>query len=154
MDGVRDILVIDDDWGFCQLVLRMLQAADGSYEVRRADDGEAGLQALREQPPDLLLLDLVMPDMDGFHILDEVRTNPELGGFPVILLTATSYVEDALRQLSSQIILNRARGFSPGEVAQCLRGVLNALDPEYDEDLIASASEMIKSDLARPLPPV
>jgi signal transduction histidine kinase/CheY-like chemotaxis protein len=133
LGSVHDVLVIDDDWGFCQLVARMLEAAGSAFELRRANDGSEGLLALKARRPDLVLLDLIMPGVDGFQVLDEMRRDPELADVPVVVLTATSYVEDAMRQLSGQMLIRRADGLGPVEVLRCLRAVIGVLEPRYDE---------------------
>jgi len=132
-DAAHDILVVDDDRGFCRLVERMLQASEGDYTVRRAYDGESGLAALREQPPDLLLLDLIMPDVDGFTILAAMRADARLAGIPVIVLTATSLAEDALSQCRGEVVIRRPEGLRPAEVLRCLEAVVGVLEPHYDE---------------------
>ena len=68
LNGANDILVVDDDRGFVQLVHRMLEGG-GQYHVRHAYDGERGLAAMAGQRPDVVLLDLMMPQMDGFELL-------------------------------------------------------------------------------------
>jgi CheY-like chemotaxis protein len=131
--SVQDVLVIDDERGFCQLVDQMLEAAGAGFEVRHAYDGAEGLLAMRTQCPDLVLLDLIMPGVDGFQVLDEMRQEPELADVPVVLLTATSYVEDALAHHNSRIVIQRPDGLSPAEVLSCLRAVIGVLEPRYDE---------------------
>ncbi len=130
---VRDVLVIDDDWGFCQLVVRTLEAVDQPYRVRRAYDGAEGLQAMRERHPDVVLLDLIMPGVDGFQVLEEMRLEPGLARIPVIIVTATSYAEDALEQRRGQIVIRRADGLSPAEALRYLQAVIGVLKPQYDE---------------------
>ncbi len=132
-EGVHDILVVDDDRGFCRLVERMLQASEVGYTVRRAYDGESGLAALREQPPDLLLLDLIMPEVDGFMVLAAMREDARLAGTPVIVLTATSLAEDALSQCRGEMIIRRPEGLRPAEVLRCLEAIAGVLEPHYDE---------------------
>ena len=131
--GVREVLVVDDDWGFCQLVERILEASGRSFQVRRAYDGEEGLQRMRERRPDLLLLDLIMPGLDGFQVLEEMRQEAALADVPVVILTATSYAEDALTQRSGQMVIHRPDGLIPAEVLRCLRAVVGVLEPRYDE---------------------
>ena len=133
LGNVHDVLVIDDDRGFCHLVERMLHASGDGYQVRRAYDGETGLDELRGQPPDLLLLDLIMPGIDGFMILEAIREDPRLAGIPVILLTATSLAEDALARCRGQVVIRRPEGLRPAEVLRCLEAVVGVLEPHYDE---------------------
>jgi signal transduction histidine kinase/CheY-like chemotaxis protein len=133
LGNVHDVLVIDDDRGFCQLVEQMLSATGRAFEVRHAFDGADGLQAMRVGRPDLLLLDLVMPGVDGFRVLEEMRHEPELADVHVVLLTATSYFEDALSQCGTQVVIHRSDGLRPAEVLRCLRAVIDVLEPRYVE---------------------
>jgi CheY-like chemotaxis protein len=132
VDGaVGSLLIIDDDRGFCHLVQRILQAGGRTFDVRLAYDGNDGLAAMRHERPDLVLLDLIMPDLDGFQVLEVMQHDPDLVNVPVILLTATSYAEDALAQRSSQIVIRRATGLRPAEALRCVQAVIEVLEPDY-----------------------
>jgi len=131
--NVREVLVVDDERGFCQLVERILKSSGRQYNIRQVYSGDKGLQAMREQKPDLLLLDLIMPDIDGFQVLEQMRKDPKLAEVPVVLLTATSYVEDVMDQRGSQMIIRRPEGLQPFEVLRCLGAVIDVLEPHYDE---------------------
>jgi len=131
--NVQNVLVVDDERGFCQLVERILRSNGHVFDVRQAYGGEKGLQAMQERRPDLLLLDLIMPDVDGFQVLEEMRQDPGLAEIPVVLLTATSYVEDVMDQRGSQMIVRRPEGLRPFEVLRCLGAVIDVLEPHYDE---------------------
>ena len=126
-----DMLIIDDDRGFVQLVERILQATGRGYRLRRAYDGAEGLEAMRQSCPDALLLDLIMPGMDGFQVLAEMREDSALTEVPVVLLTATSPKEDRLPE--GQIVIGRADGFRITEVLRCLEAVIAILEPRYDD---------------------
>lgn len=125
----RDILVIDDDQGFAQLVQRVLQVANVSVHVSQAWDGAAGLEDMRTQPPDLVLLDLMMPEMDGFQLLEAMRRDDALRSIPVVLLTATNLAEDVLQRSHGQLTLRRACGLGLAETLRCLKALLEALGP-------------------------
>jgi signal transduction histidine kinase/CheY-like chemotaxis protein len=133
LGDIHEVLIIDDDRGFCQLIERALQAAQWALKVRRAYDGEEGLSAIRAQRPDLVLLDLIMPGLDGFQVLEQMRQNPELSDLPIVLLTAVGYAEDALARRASQIIVHRPDQLELTEVMRCLEAVISALEPRYDE---------------------
>jgi CheY-like chemotaxis protein len=126
-------LIVDDDRGFCQLVRRVLEASERAVKVHYAYDGADALQMMRLQQPDLVLLDLNLPGMDGFQLLERLKKEPELANVPVVLLTATSYVEDALARSSGQILIQRTDGFNLDEVLGYLRAVISVLEPRYDE---------------------
>ena len=133
LSNVHNILIIDDERGFDQLVERILHATGQTFSVSHAYDGAEGLESMRAQRPDLVLLDLIMPGMDGFQVLEEMRRQPDLTDVPVVLLTATSYAEDALAQRGSQVVIYRPDGLRPSEIMRCLRAVIDVLEPHYDE---------------------
>lgn len=142
----RDVLIVDDDRGFVQLVERMLQAEDHSYRVRRAYDGAEGLAAMRLRQPDVLLLDLIMPGMDGYQVLAEMRRDPALKEIPVVLLTATSPKEGI--QPESRIVVSRADGLRLTEVLRCLEAIIPLVEPHYDDRTIlerAPRSNVLRS---------
>lgn len=84
------ILVVDDDRSIVKVVRSYLEQA--GFAVRVAYDGESALHQLRSEKPDLLVLDLMLPDRDGWEITRIIRSDPNLGAMPIIMLTAR--VED------------------------------------------------------------
>jgi len=80
------VLVIDDDRA-ARTIMRRLLANEGLHVIE-ADGGQAGIDRLSQKIPDLIVLDLVMPDMDGFEVLDRLRVSPEWGQIPVVVVTA------------------------------------------------------------------
>lgn len=90
-------MVVDDEIHMRRLISRMLQGA--GFDVIEAASGTEALRILNNSPhkPDLITCDISMPDMDGFEILEAVRSNPELVDLPVIMLTAMGQLSDADR---------------------------------------------------------
>jgi len=86
--SARTILLVDDDDEARQLFGRMLLSINQALVLLQAEDGESALSLLRERQPDLLLLDLVMPGMDGFAILEEKSLDPHLREVPVVIISA------------------------------------------------------------------
>jgi signal transduction histidine kinase/DNA-binding response OmpR family regulator len=84
----KTLLVVDDEPEALRLFWRMLASAERDYRVLTASDGQRALSILREQHPDALLLDLVMPDMDGFRLLEVRNQDPVLRRIPVVILSA------------------------------------------------------------------
>ncbi|MCA9869661.1 MAG: response regulator, partial [Anaerolineae bacterium] len=84
------ILVVDDDKQIARLIRSYLEQA--GYQVLVAYDGETALHALRRESPDLVVLDLMLPDRDGWDITRTVRSDPALAATPIIMVTAR--VED------------------------------------------------------------
>lgn len=115
---VNKILLVDDEPDALQLFGRMLSKAGRGYQVIRASNGAQALEILRQEQPDVLLLDLVMPEMDGFQLLTVKSKDPALRHIPVILISA----RDPLGQpiLSSGLAVTCRRGMSAREVLACI----------------------------------
>jgi len=80
------ILVVDDESINLKLVSRLLEME--GYEVITAQSGDASLRLIEQSPPDMALLDVMMPDMDGYELCRRLRQNPRTAGIPIVMLTA------------------------------------------------------------------
>lgn len=89
---LKHILIIDDEEGFCNFIKETLEMT-GKYQVIIATDGVSGLKAARHHKPDLILLDIIMPVMDGFQVLKTLKEDPRTLAIPVIVLTVVSDAE-------------------------------------------------------------
>jgi len=106
MNPARTILIVEDDRDIRDVLADIL--VDEGYHVLLAEDGLEGLQRLRDGPPPaLILLDLMMPRMDGFQFRDEQRRRPEWRDIPVVLLTAGGDLPDKARQLDAADALRK-----------------------------------------------
>ena len=88
------ILIVDDDPDILDGILMILESQD--YHLRTARDGVMCLDLLSEEKPDLLILDLLMPRMDGWGVIREVRSQPQFSDMPIMVLTTV--IEDASRR--------------------------------------------------------
>ncbi|RAQ98433.1 DNA-binding response regulator [Thermogemmatispora tikiterensis] len=140
------ILCVDDDPHLLRLVSRNLELE--GYAVLTASDGEQALAVFKEQQPDLILLDVMMPRLDGFSVCQRVR---EYSGVPIILLTARGQDQDKVRGLdlgaddyltkpfSIEELLARVRAvlrraqFSSGERVSGLRSIITVGDLTIDD---------------------
>lgn len=86
------ILYIEDNPQNMRLVRKMLKS--GGYEILEAPDGVSGLKMAEQQRPDLILMDINLPDIDGMQITKRIKENPELTHIPIIALTANAMVGD------------------------------------------------------------
>lgn len=93
------ILLIDDDPLVRRIIVRTL-VAEG-YRVTEAGSGTEGLELAFKNPPDLILLDLVMPGMDGFEVCAALRRNPATTNIPILMLTALDQIDSRLRGLQT-----------------------------------------------------
>ncbi|MFZ1399393.1 MAG: hybrid sensor histidine kinase/response regulator [Candidatus Promineifilaceae bacterium] len=139
LDSVQNILVVDDNSGICQLVERGLSARPDPPTVRVAYDGESGLSAMRQQPPDLLLLDLIMPGLNGREVFDLMQQDEQLAEIPVILLTATDFISEQFAGQTSQLVVQRSTLFQPVELLNCIQPIVKALQPQYGNWLADAA---------------
>ncbi len=90
----KTIMVVDDNPDIVTIVKTILEVK--GYTVQSAFSGQEVLSLLKEQKPDLILLDIMMPQMDGLEALTRLKENPETASIPVILLTAKVQYEDVL----------------------------------------------------------
>ncbi len=122
------ILVVDDDRNIRQLV-RLYLEKDG-FEVHEAETGDKGLDAFRKQPPDLMLLDLMLPGMDGWQVCREVR---KVSNIPIIMLTAKDETFDKVLGLELGADDYVTKPFDPKELIARIKAVArrtqNAVPP-------------------------
>jgi len=83
---MKKVLVVDDDVDFCEATQLLLDSK--GYEVVLAHDGKEGLEKMRSEEPDLVILDVMMPEMNGYDVCVVIKADPALKKTPVILLTA------------------------------------------------------------------
>ena len=125
------VLIVDDDPGFVSLMARMLSTMELADEVVVALSGPQALHQIRESAPDLVLLDLVMPEMDGFEVLRALREDTGLQDASIVAVTATSYAEEVLHRSASQFTLSQSAGIATGTVVELLNATLESVRPDY-----------------------
>ena len=90
----KRVLLVDDEVGFTRL-LRMNLEQTGAYEVREESAGSRALAAATEFKPDIILLDVIMPDVDGASVVSQIRSSPDLKDTKVVFLTAVLTKQEA-----------------------------------------------------------
>lgn len=120
---VQRIAIIEDDPDARRLLRRVLQAR-GEYQIFEAEGGREGIELVRLHRPDLVLLDLMMPEVDGFEVLETIRADEELTGTRIIVITAKTLTASERRRLSGQIELLLQKG--------------SFLDDDLLEDILAT----------------
>ena len=96
-NDIHDVLVIDDDEEDLRLIEQILQ--QGQYNPILAHGGPQGWEILSNKPPQAVVLDLFMPDLDGFTILEKLRTTPGLSDIPVIVVSGAELTIEQQKQL-------------------------------------------------------
>ena len=121
---VQRIAIIEDNPEAVQLLRRVLQA-HGEYQIDEAYDGEVGLEMVRQAPPDLILLDLMMPRLDGFGLLDALKADERLKEVPVIVVTAKDLTAHERQRLSGHVrALWRKGSFLSTDLLEDIEAVL------------------------------
>jgi PAS domain S-box-containing protein len=119
------LLVVDDDPQIVDLVCQLLEGEP--YEIVSAADGQVALAAIARRRPDVILLDLLMPGMDGFALIEQLHQDPKFQQIPVIVLTAKTLTapEQAFLDQSVRTVIQK-RGLDRDTLIQELRGLLQA----------------------------
>ena len=122
----KKILIVDDEddiLHFLDLVLR-----EKGYEVETATGGQEALTKAQLMRPDLVLLDIMMPQMDGWEVLKLLRVDEETATIPVAMLSARTEARDRVQGLQEGAIDYICKPFSPDELAARVRRVLETLE--------------------------
>jgi len=123
------VLIVDDDRGFVQLLSRTLEAMPGTpYRTGAAYDGEDALRCMRYTKPDVVLMDLLMPGMTGFEVVEAMRAESSLAGIPVIAVTAATPGEDQALLRGADFCYRRNGAFRSGELLTLLSAGLRLAD--------------------------
>ncbi len=93
----KNILIIEDDDFFRELLRKKISSED--FTVLEAVDGEKGIKLVKEKNPDLVLLDLLLPNVDGFEVLTQVKADSKVSSIPIIILSNLGQQEDIERAL-------------------------------------------------------
>ncbi|HEX5809932.1 MAG TPA: GAF domain-containing protein [Anaerolineales bacterium] len=119
----RHVLVVDDDPNVGEMLRQTLPA--GEFELTCAEDGAAGLQAIEARRPDIILLDLMMPRLDGFGMIERLRADPGLRSIPVIVISAKELTEEESRMLKESVAyVIKKQGFNSELLLQDIYSVL------------------------------
>jgi DNA-binding response OmpR family regulator len=119
------ILIVEDDKFLRDLMTQKI-AKDG-FNVVEATDGESGYQKIVSEKPSIVLLDLIMPGLDGFEVLKKIQENPEISGIPVIILSNLGQKDDVEKgmRLGAKDYLIKAH-FTPKEIIDKVKNILSA----------------------------
>ena len=121
-DEPRTVLVADDDEDILQLVSFRLERA--GYTVVTAADGQQALAAARQHRPDLAVLDVMMPGLNGYEVTRQLRADPATAAIPVILLTARVQEADVSRGFEAGADDYLRKPFSPQELRSRVQAIL------------------------------
>jgi DNA-binding response OmpR family regulator len=130
--GGERVLVIDDEAPI-RLLCRVNLEAEGMH-VTDAADGATGLELARSEPPDVVLLDLMMPGLDGWLVAEQLLADTRTNRIPIIFLTARAEFRDHARGLHTGGIDYVTKPFNPLELASHVRDLLSRMDGDESGD--------------------
>ena len=146
--GTTRVLVIDDEAPIRLLCRVNLEAA--GMRVLEAGDGASGIEEARRSEPDVILLDVMMPGLDGWRVAEELLEDDRTHGIPIIFLTARAEFRDRARGLEIGGVDYVTKPFNPLELAQLVRDLLARIDRgERDElrgEKLAELRALIESE--------
>ena len=120
------ILVCDDERHIVRLIQVNLERQ--GYQVTTAFDGKEGLEKIRSEKPDLVVLDVMMPYMDGFEVLKSLRREPETEAIPVIMLTAKAQDKDVFEGYHYGADMYLTKPFNPMELVTFVKRIMDNTD--------------------------
>jgi len=127
---MKKILVVDDERHIVRLIQVNLERQ--GYHVVTAHDGKEALEKVASEKPDLVVLDVMMPYMDGFEVLRHLRRNPETAELPVIMLTAKAQDMDVFRGYQEGVDMYLTKPFNPQELLAFVRRIFRARETGED----------------------
>lgn len=126
----KKILAVDDEKHIVRLVqINLLKAG---YEVVTANNGREALDAVEEHKPDLIVMDVMMPEMDGFAALQKLKENPATESIPVIMLTAKAQDADVFKGWQSGADLYLTKPFNPSELITFVKRIFDSQVEDKD----------------------
>ncbi len=120
----RTVVYIEDDPEMIDLVTLILNRRN--FIVKGAHGGKAGLDLVQKEPPDLILLDLMMPDVDGWDVYQQLKTNEKTRSIPIIVITAKAQPIDRVLGLSiAKVDAYISKPFRPQELIECIEQIFS-----------------------------
>ncbi len=151
-DGL--VLIVDDDPQALRLYEGIVAAELPSYRVETSDSGAAAIERLRHTVPSLVLLDLIMPEVDGFAVLEYMRAQPQLRRVPVLVMSGRTLSFDDIHRLDHALVTFQSKALlSAGETAASLHRALSAADalPQQTSALVKHAIAYLQQYHSEPI---
>lgn len=140
---IPEILIVDDIEDNIQIIARILQSKN--YEITVATSGKQALDSINQDPPDVILLDISMPEMDGIEVCKEIKNNEESKDIPVIFITALSDKENVLEGFDAGAVDYITKPFNSKEL---IRRVDTHLSLKLSKDIISEQNTNLKKLIA------
>jgi DNA-binding NarL/FixJ family response regulator len=122
----KKLLLIDDDPNLILLVKDYLEFR--GYHVISAENGREALEILREEKPDMIICDVMMPEVDGYSLVQQIRESPQTSSIPVMLLSAKSQSQDRVKGLNIGADVYMVKPFEPEELVAQVESTLKQVN--------------------------
>ena len=129
-DNIHQSVLIVDDEPMARTLLRLMLVRAG-FHVSEAEDGFDALEKVRKNQPDVILLDVMMPGMDGFAVCEKLRGEPATAALPIIMLSAKTDLDSINKGLRAGATIYLTKPISPEELTQHVKDALI----QFDEDV-------------------
>src|SRR3989440_9444598 len=128
----RKILAVDDERSIIRLIQVTLEKH--GHQVVTAFDGKEALERVAREQPDMIVLDVMMPYLDGFEVLHELKKDPDTRDIPVIMLTAKAQDADVFNGYKRGADCYLTKPFNPNELNQFVKRIFDSVEKEIDGD--------------------
>jgi signal transduction histidine kinase/CheY-like chemotaxis protein len=136
--GIKTVLIVDDEEDALHLLARHLEADEHGYRILQVTNGQRALSMLRSRRPDVMLLDLIMPGMDGFQVLEEKRRDATISDIPVIVISSRDPAGDPI--VSNTFTVTHSGGLSQRDLITCIQALGRILAPDTLKEMAGTAS--------------
>lgn len=126
---VQNVLIVDDNPDMVRLFTRMMQRLPSPCQVRKAYSGIECLRLMARQRPDVVILDLLLPDMNGLSVIEQLKQDPLLANVPIILASAFGASDAIQKMAQGAVTVSKREGFEPIELVRCVEALVGALKP-------------------------
>jgi signal transduction histidine kinase/CheY-like chemotaxis protein len=129
---INNVLIADDEPDIVRLFTRMFQRMPEPCQVRKAYSGIECLRMMARQRPDVLILDLLLPDIDGLAVVRQIKQDPLLADVPIILASAYGAADAIQKTEYGTLTVTKREGFDPIELVRCVEALVGALKPAIE----------------------
>jgi signal transduction histidine kinase/CheY-like chemotaxis protein len=125
--AAHSVLIISYERETVRMFTRLIQAMPHSFQIWKAYSSEEGLALMLEQPPDLLLVDILVSDVDGITLLERAQSDPALAEIPMIIASTSGDINELIPANEGKIQISHAVGFQPMELIKCVEALIEVL---------------------------
>ena len=149
-----EVLIVDDDPSSLDLYGQMLQSALPGVTIQRAEGGQQAIASLKESVPSLVIIDLIMPDLDGYEVVEWLRTNPTTRNVPVLVISGKVLSSEYIQRLDyPRVAFHTKRILDQGELVNVLQKVSEGTSflSQFNSTLVKRTIAYLQNNYARPL---